>query len=83
MTLDDLATMVQQGFMETAKQVDLSALTERVGGLEKEMKGMHGNFDMVFQQLKEIRDEIKEADTRADVVALQIRVAKLEKKVKQ
>ncbi len=43
---------------------------------------MHQNFDMVFQQLKEIRGEIKEVDTRADVVDLQLRVAKLEKKIK-
>jgi predicted nucleic acid-binding Zn-ribbon protein len=81
-TIDDLAIMIQDGFMATAKQEDLLALTERVATLEKEMKGMHGNFDMVFQQLKEIRNEIKEVDTRADVVDLQIRVSKLEKKIK-
>lgn len=85
----NLAIMVQEGFMETAKQVDLLSLTERVtlieehlNGHDKEFRGMHGNFDMVFQQLKEIRNELKEADTRADVVDLQIRVSKLEKKVK-
>jgi len=77
-----LAIMVEEGFAATAKQEDLLALTERVTVLEKEMKGMHGNFDMVFQQLKEIRIEIKEGDARADVVDLQLRVAKLERKVK-
>ena len=74
--------MVQEGFLETAKQVDLLSLTERVVALEKEMRGMHGNFDMVFQRLKEIKNELKEADTRGDVVDLQLRVSKLEKKVK-
>jgi uncharacterized protein (UPF0335 family) len=69
--------------MATAKQEDLLLLTERVTVLEKEMKGMHGNFDFVFQQLKEIREEIKETGTHADVVDLQLRVSKLEKKVEK
>ena len=81
-SIGGLAIKIQEGFMATAKQEDLLALTERVVVLEKEMKGMHGNFNMVFQQLKEIKDEMKEADTRADVVDLQLRVAKLEKKIK-
>jgi uncharacterized protein (UPF0335 family) len=68
--------------MATAKQEDLFALTERVVILEKEMKGMHQNFDAVFQQLKEIKDAMKEADTSADVIDLQLRVSKLEKKIK-
>ena len=42
---------------------------------------MHQNFDAMFQELKAIREEIKEIDTCADVVDLQVRVAKLEKKV--
>ena len=81
-SMGNLAIKIQEGFMATAKQEDLLALTDRVTALEKDVKGMHGNFDMVFQQLKEIRDEMKEADTRTDVVDLQLRVAKLEKKVR-
>jgi hypothetical protein len=81
-SIGDLAIKIQKGFMATAKQEDLFALTERVVILEKEMKGMHQNFDAVFQQLKEIKDAMKEADTSADVIDLQLRVSKLEKKIK-
>jgi hypothetical protein len=87
MTLDKLAIMIQEGFMATAK--DLIALTERVTLVEerlnahdKEFNNMHGKMDAIFLELKEIRKEIKEADTRGDVADLQIRVSKLEKKVK-
>lgn len=89
MTLDKLAIMVQKGFMATAKQDDLLALAERVeiledrmDGHDKEFKGFHQKFDALFLELKEIRKEIKEADTRGDVIDLQIRVDKLEKKIK-
>jgi len=88
-SIGDLATMVQEGFAETAKQEDLLALTDRVKSIEerldghdKEFRGMHQNFDMIFQELKAIREEMKEADTRADVVDLQLRVSKLEKKIR-
>jgi hypothetical protein len=37
---------------------------------------------MVFQKFIEIRKQLEEADSRGDVVDLQIRVAKLEKKVR-
>lgn len=93
MTLDKLAIMIQEGFMasanQMAKQEHLLALTERVklieerlDGHDKEFKGIHDKLDATFSELKEIRKEIKEADSRADVVDLQIRVTKLEKKVK-
>ncbi|HUC01585.1 MAG TPA: hypothetical protein VMA75_01640 [Candidatus Paceibacterota bacterium] len=88
-SVGNLAIMVQKGFAETAKQEDLLALTDRVklieerlDGHDKEFRGMHQNFDMIFQELKAIRQEMKEADTRADVVDLQLRVAKLEKKIR-
>ncbi len=88
-SVGSLAIMVQNGFMETAKQEDLLALTERVkkieerlDGHDKEFKGMHQNFDDLFQKIKEIREDMKEADSRADVVDLQIRVSKLEKKIR-
>lgn len=79
-----LAIMIQKGFMDVNKKIaDLrNELDVRITSLEKDMKGMHGNFDMVFQQLKEIRAEVKRVDTTADVVDLQIRVTKLEEKVR-
>lgn len=66
-----------------AQQKDLLALTERVGGLEKDMKGMEGNFHIVFGELKMIRERlgrIEKNDLTADVVNLDLRVKKLEKK---
>lgn len=80
-----LAIMIQKGFTDVNGRINGSKeeLGARITNLEKEMKGMHGNFDIIFQQFKEIREEMKEADTRADVVDLQVRVTKLEKKIKQ
>ena len=82
-SIGNLAIIVEQGFIDVNKTIEglRNELSERITILEKEMRGMHGNFDMVFQQLREIRNEIKEVDTRADVVDLQIRISKLEKKV--
>jgi hypothetical protein len=54
-------------------------LAHRVDGIEKELRGMHQNFDAIFIELREIRNQINEIDTRADVVDLEIRVAKIEK----
>lgn len=83
----NLAIIVQKEFVEVNKIIrglndEINGLPGRITALEKEMKGMYGNFDMVFQQLKEIRDQLKDVDSPADVVDLQIRVGKLEKKVK-
>jgi hypothetical protein len=84
MSIGDLAIKVQEGFMDIGKTIDetRSELAERITGLEKEMRGMHGNFDMIFQKFIEIRKQLEEVDSRSDVVDLQIRVAKLEKKVR-
>ena len=83
-SVGDLAIMVQDGFADIGKTIDeiRSELAERITGLEKEMRGMHQNFDMVFQKFIEIRKQLEEADSRGDVIDLQIRVAKLEKKVR-
>jgi ribosomal protein S15P/S13E len=82
MTIDKLAIMIQEGFAATASREDLLILTERVGKIERHLNEHDQKFDAVFYELKEIRREIKEVDTRADVVDLQIRVSKLEKRVK-
>jgi hypothetical protein len=83
---DSCAGMINRSFQglefRMANREDLLALTVRVNGLEREMRGMHDNMDAIFLEIKETRREIKEADTRADVVDLQIRVGKLEKKVR-
>jgi tRNA(Leu) C34 or U34 (ribose-2'-O)-methylase TrmL len=73
---EQLAIMVQKGFEEMenrmAKKEDLYALTDRVGRLEERVE--YG-FDMVAQKFKEI-------DFRADILDLQFRVSKIEKKSK-
>lgn len=84
-TAGDLAIMIEEGFAVVAKQDDLLMLTERVVGLEKDMKGMHDNFAVVFGDLKNIRnrlDRIEKSDTSIDVINLDLRVRKLEKRAK-
>lgn len=85
--VDELAMLINKSFVgvETrmAKQDDLLALTERVVGLEKDMRGMDNNFAVVFGELKSIRkrlDHIEKNDSSADVVNLDLRVRKLEKR---
>lgn len=80
MTLDTLAIMVQKGFLETAKQSDLIELEKRVDALEKRMDY---RFDMIVQELKDIRGRLKETDANAaDILNLQLRIDKIEKKLK-
>jgi hypothetical protein len=57
---------------------DVAALTERIDKLER---STDNRFTEILGELKEIRDEIKEVNCRADIVGLQLRVKKLEKKV--
>jgi|GEM_PF-734484 hypothetical protein len=88
--IDEFAIIVNKGFvgMESrmAKQEDLLALTARVDRFESRFdkfeKNTDGNFDKVFLELKEIRKQINnnEVDTRDDVVDIQARLTKLEKK---
>jgi len=90
--IDGLARTINKSFMglearfdsRMAKQENLLVLlTERVGNLEKDMKGMDGNFHIVFGELRAIRDRldrIEKNDLTADVVNLDLRVKKLEKK---
>ncbi len=89
-SVSGLAIMVKKGFAETAQ--DLSTLTERVEAIEiiikghdKEFINIHGDFNMVIQELKSIRDRldrIEKSDNRIDVINLGLRVRKLEKRAK-
>ena len=84
----------RMGQMEShmAKQEDLLALTERVKAIEitvyrhdKELMNIHGDFNMVIQELKSIRarlDQMEKSDNSIDVVNLDLRVRKLEKRAK-
>jgi hypothetical protein len=85
-----LAIMVEKGFAEAAQ--DLSALTERVGiietivkGHDKEFINIHGDFNMVIQELKAIRNRLdrrEKCDNSIDIINLDLRVRKLEKRTK-
>ncbi|MGD1003465.1 MAG: hypothetical protein ABR884_02720 [Minisyncoccia bacterium] len=85
-----LAIMVEKGFAETAQ--DLSVLTERVKTIEiivkghdKEFINIHGDFNMIIQELKIIRnrlDRMEKNDASVDVINLDLRVRKLEKKTR-
>ena len=89
-SVSGLAIMVEKGFAETAQ--DLSRLTERVNAVEtivkghdKELINIHGDFDMVVQELKAIRnrlDQIEKNDGSIDVINLDLRVRTLEKRAK-
>jgi hypothetical protein len=84
--MENLTHMINASFQaledRMATKLDLAALTERVGGLEKSIMGMHDYFTAIFAELREIREEIKTIDTRAEVADLQIRVTVLEDKVR-
>ena len=80
MTLDTLARMIQKGFLETAKQVNLLALEKRVDRLEQRVED---GFSMVAQEFKDIHNQLKDVDVRAtDIFDLQLRMDKIEKKLK-
>ncbi len=84
--IDSRAGMIESSM---AKQKDLLlALTAHVDKIEKrldmhneEFKAIHKKFDIVFAELKEIRKQFNKVDTRAEVLDLQVRVTKLERKV--
>lgn len=93
--INGLAQTINKSFINLefrmAKQEDLlTLLTERVKSMEeqlnghgKDIKGMHNNFHLVFGELRAIRDRldrIEKNDVTADVVALDLRLKKLEKK---
>jgi hypothetical protein len=91
--MDDLAALINEGFqgmeLRMAKQEDLLALTKRIEKIERyldnhgrEFKTIHKNSDVVFTELGEIRKQLNRVDARADVLDLQIRVSKLERKAK-
>ena len=77
----NFAIMVEKGFASMGKTIEdlRSELTVRMDKMEKYMED---RFDATFHEFQEVKDRIKEIDVRADVVDLQLRVAKLEKKVR-
>lgn len=89
-TLDDLAGMVQAGFLDLAGRidgvsVDLKALTLRVETLEKRMDSleerMENEFYNVAQELRQIKDRIATIVTRKEFHALEARVDIIEKRL--
>lgn len=78
-----LAIMVQKGFEGVA--TDIKALNVRITALETRLskfeKYVENRFDAIAQELKDIRKQIAQVDTRAEVVDLGLRVDKIEKKL--
>ncbi len=89
-TLDVLAVMIQEGFLDMARRMQsleerLQVLEFRVEMLEKRMDAleerMENGFYNVAQELKQIRILIKQVDTREQVAALEVRVDAIEKEI--
>jgi hypothetical protein len=90
--MENLTILINKGFQgvesRMATKEDLLALTARVrkieqrlNGHDREFKDIHKNFDIVFAELKDIRRQLNRVDTCAEVLDLQVRVTKLERKV--
>jgi len=81
-----LAILLNKNFQDIearmATKENLLALTERVDKIDRHLTEHDQRFDELFHEIKDIRREIKENDTRADVVDLQVRVGALERQVK-
>lgn len=94
--MDKLIFLISKSFegveSRMAKQDDLLALTERVKAVEsivrghdKELINLHGDFNIFFAELKAIReglDRMEKNDLRPEVIALDLRLRKLEKKAR-
>lgn len=96
-TLDVLAVMIQEGFLDMARRMQsleerLQVLEFRVEMLEKRMDSfekrmdaleerMENGFYNVAQELKQIRILIKQVDAREQVAALEVRVDAIEKEI--
>jgi hypothetical protein len=84
MTLDQLARMVQKGFlyMETnmAAKTDVSRLEERIESLERRVEE---GFVAIAREFQDIRNQLKKLDVHDfDILNLQLRMDKVEKKLK-
>ena len=74
--LDRLAEGQQAGFSYLDKKID--TVDNKVDGLHKEM---NYKFDVVFDELHLIRNELKEKVSREEFLVLEKRVAHVEKKL--
>ena len=86
-TLDVLAGMVQEGFLEIGERISrvdskldlrIDALEKRVDSLEERMEN---GFYNIMQEIQQIKRLIKQVDTREQVAALEVRVDVIEKKI--
>jgi hypothetical protein len=75
-TIEDLAAMIEGEFRMTGKRFE--KLEACVDKLESEIKNLRAELKADIAQL---RKDFKDADTRTAVIAIELRVAALEKKV--
>jgi uncharacterized protein YoxC len=72
MIIEDLAVMLEGEFRRIDKRLD--ALEECMNTMKSEMKG-------VRVDVAQLRKDFKDADTRTAVIAIELRVAALERRV--
>jgi chaperonin cofactor prefoldin len=87
-TLDDLATMINQGFTQTQKHLDqrLDTMENRLGKVEKVQKDMLEELSATHEDVRYIRNTVNmlvksDAAQDAAIKTLTARVTRLEKKV--
>jgi predicted nucleic acid-binding Zn-ribbon protein len=71
-TIEDLAVMIDKEFRGIEKRFDR---------LEARMDEVEGEVRLVKADIAQLRKDLKEADTRTAVIAIELRVSALEKKV--
>ena len=84
-TMDDLAAMVQRGFVETAKKADVDSLRGGFDSLRTELgefkKETRDNFAHVHTRLGMIERDVKDVVHKDEFEDLMARVKYLEKKL--
>jgi len=78
MTLDNLAGMVQRGFAETAKKIDLDGVKNDLGSVKNDLRILSENNTREHEEIKLRLDSVA---YRFELVELQKRVEKLERAV--
>jgi predicted nucleic acid-binding Zn-ribbon protein len=90
-TIDELAVMINKSFEAVESRIGkiearLTAVESRLDGIEGQMKSFKKyaaeRFDSISREFKEVKLQIKAADTRAAVVDVEVRVDKLEREMK-
>jgi len=77
-TINDLAIMVQKGFEETAKKVDVD---RRFGKIDEDMGLINGRLDAIEMELIDIKKKLDNIIYRHEFEILKDRIEALEKEL--